>query len=69
MGKKDMIKMKLTPEEVALIENIRSMQGNIETRITTEDTRRELFLETQDREELCLQLVDLTIDGDWTPDN
>jgi len=33
------------------------------------DTRRELFLETQDREELCLQLVDLTIDGDWTPDN
>jgi hypothetical protein len=33
------------------------------------DTRRELFLETQEREELCLQLVDLTMDGDWTPDN
>ena len=33
------------------------------------DTRRELFLETQDREELCVQLVDLIIDGDWTPEN
>jgi hypothetical protein len=33
------------------------------------DTRRELFLETQEREELCLQLVDLTMDGDWTPEN
>jgi hypothetical protein len=33
------------------------------------DTRRELFLETQDREELCVQLVDLTMDGDWTPEN
>lgn len=31
--------------------------------------RRELFLETQDREELCLQLIDLTMDGDWTPEN
>lgn len=31
--------------------------------------RRELFLETQDREELCVQLVDLTMDDDWTPDN
>jgi hypothetical protein len=28
------------------------------------DTRRELFLETQEREELCLQLVDLTMDGE-----
>ena len=28
------------------------------------DTRRELFLETQDREELCVQLVDLTMDGE-----
>lgn len=33
------------------------------------DARRELFLETQDREELCVQLVDLIIDGDWTPEN
>jgi hypothetical protein len=33
------------------------------------DTRRELFLETQDREELCLQLVDLTMDGKWNPEN
>ena len=41
MGKKDMIKMKLTPEEVALIENIRSMQGKTEAGITTEDTQRE----------------------------
>ena len=38
---KDMIKMKLTPEEVALIENIRSMQGKTEAGITTEDTQRE----------------------------
>jgi len=29
------------------------------------DARRELFLETQDREELCVQLVDLIIDGEW----
>jgi len=33
------------------------------------DSKRELFLETQEREELCLQLVDLTMDGDWTPEN
>ena len=33
------------------------------------DAKRELFLETQDREELCVQLVDLTMDGDWTPEN
>jgi hypothetical protein len=33
------------------------------------DSKRELFLETQDREELCVQLVDLTMDGDWTPEN
>ena len=33
------------------------------------DTRRELFLQTQDREELCLQLVDLTMDGKWNPEN
>jgi hypothetical protein len=33
------------------------------------DTRRELFLETQDREELCVQLVDLTMDGKWNPEN
>ena len=33
------------------------------------DSKRELFLETQDREELCVQLVDLIMDGDWTPEN
>ena len=33
------------------------------------DSKRELFLETQDREELCLQLVDLTMDGKWNPEN
>ena len=27
------------------------------------DARRDLFLETQDREELCMQLVDLTMDS------
>ncbi len=32
-------------------------------------TRRELFLETQDRTELCSQLVDMVMDGDWTPEN
>jgi hypothetical protein len=39
-----------------------------ETWVST-DTRRELFLETQDREELCLQLVDLIMDGKWNPEN
>jgi hypothetical protein len=33
------------------------------------DSKRELFLETQDREELCVQLVDLTMDGKWNPEN
>jgi hypothetical protein len=33
------------------------------------DVRRDLFLGTQDREELCVQLVDLTMDGKWTPEN
>lgn len=28
----------------------------------SEETNRELFLQTQDREQLCAQLVDLTID-------
>ena len=137
MGKKDMIKMKLTPEEVAIIENIRSMQGNTETRITTEDTRREelkekywamdedafmreyrycmgdevvidgvtesltiqdmmeviaewvdgeeveelwnrfvpeertneLYLTSNDKEELIDQLVDRVMDGQWSPEN
>ena len=137
MGKNDnLIKMKLTPQEALIIENIRSMQGKTEPvnrypnhkdalmqnymdmddwefmehyagavgddtiLAVLQDTldplqkwqaifsaidedvidemfesyvsngaRRELFLETQDREELCVQLVDLTMDGDWTPDN
>ncbi len=33
------------------------------------DAKRELFLETQDRTELCSQLVDMVMDGDWTPEN
>ena len=31
--------------------------------------KRQLFLETQDRTELCSQLVDMVMDGDWTPEN
>jgi hypothetical protein len=137
MGKNDnLIKMKLTPQEALIIENIRSMQGKTEPvnrypnhkdalmqkymdmddwefmehyagavgddtilavlqdtldplqkwqaifsaidedvidemfdSYVSNDVRRELFLETQDREELCLQLIDLTMDGDWTPEN
>jgi hypothetical protein len=33
------------------------------------DSKRELFLDTQDRTELCSQLVDMVMDGDWTPEN
>jgi hypothetical protein len=33
------------------------------------DAKRELFLETQDRTELASQMVDLVMDGDWTPEN
>ena len=33
------------------------------------DNKRELFLDTQDRTELCSQLVDMVMDGDWTPEN
>lgn len=33
------------------------------------DAKRELFLDTQDREELCVQLVDLIMDGQWSPEN
>jgi hypothetical protein len=33
------------------------------------DYKREMFLETQDREELCAQMVDLEMDEDWTPEN
>jgi hypothetical protein len=35
----------------------------------SEVTRRQLFLESQDRFELCSQLVDLKMDGRWTSDN
>jgi hypothetical protein len=35
----------------------------------SEDTRRQLFLDSQDREELVAQLVDLIMWGDWTPEN
>ncbi len=33
------------------------------------DYKRQLFLDTQDRTELCSQLVDLIMDGDWEPEN
>jgi hypothetical protein len=33
------------------------------------DSKREIFLNTQDREELCSQMVDLIMDGNWTPEN
>ena len=137
MGKNDnLIKMKLTPQEALIIENIRSMQGKTEPvnrypnhkdalmqkymdmddwefmehyagavgddtilavlqdtldplqkwqaifsaidedvidemfeSYVSNGTRRELFLETQDRTELCSQLVDMVMDGDWTPEN
>jgi hypothetical protein len=39
-----------------------------EAYVSFED-RRQLFLDSQDRAELCMQLVDLTMDGDWTPEN
>ncbi len=35
----------------------------------SEATRRQLFLDSQDREELAVQLVDLTMDGDCAPEN
>lgn len=35
----------------------------------SEDTRRQLFLDSQDREELVAQLVDLIMDGDCAPEN
>jgi hypothetical protein len=39
-----------------------------EAYVSFED-RRQLFLDSQDREELAVQLVDLTMDGSWTPEN
>jgi hypothetical protein len=33
------------------------------------DTKRQLFLKSQDRFELCSQLVDLIMDGHWAPEN
>ncbi len=33
------------------------------------DAKRQLFLDTQDRTELCSQMVDMVMDGDWTPEN
>jgi hypothetical protein len=33
------------------------------------DNKRELFLDTQDRTELVSQMVDMVMDGDWTPEN
>jgi hypothetical protein len=33
------------------------------------DYKRQVFLDTQDRTELCSQLVDMVMDGDWTPEN
>ena len=39
-----------------------------ESYVSFED-RRQIFLDSQDREELVAQLVDLNMDGDWTPEN
>ena len=138
MGKNEMIKMKLTPQEAIIIENIRSLQSSIEAtqnnrgEKTSEeymekymdmddnefidtyaevvgddvilsvlqdslgtarkweiifdsidedvidelfeayvsiDYKRQVFLDTQDRTELCSQMVDMVMDGDWTPEN
>jgi hypothetical protein len=140
MGKKELIKMKLTPQEAVLIENIRAMnhisisdsnkvwneedhkdaltqkymdmddnefidkyaeavgddvilsvlQDSLGTARKWEiifdaidedvidelfeayvsvDNKRELFLDTQDRTELVSQMVDMVMDGDWTPEN
>jgi hypothetical protein len=33
------------------------------------DNKRVLFLDTQDRTELVSQMVDMVMDGDWTPEN
>lgn len=33
------------------------------------EDRRQLFLDSQDRTELCSQLVDMVMDGDWEPEN
>jgi hypothetical protein len=35
----------------------------------SKDTRRQVFFDTQDRELLTAQLVDLIMDGDWKPEN
>jgi len=139
MGKKELIKMKLTPQEALIIENIRAMQGKTETetvyrsdeahkeeltqkymdmddsefmvhfrdcmgdeivvdaisesmtidammehvaqwidaeqadelfnRYVPEDVMNDVFLEINDRENLVERLVDMIIDGDWTPEN
>ena len=141
MGKNDnLIKMKLTPQEAVLIENIRAMNhiavsnsskvwseedhknelmqkyvdmddnefidkyaeavgddvilsvlqdslgtthkwgiifDNIDEDVIDElfeayvsvDAKRQLFLDTQERTELCSQMVDMVMDGDWTPEN
>jgi len=138
MGKNDnLIKMKLTPAEVAIIENIRSMQGKTETvdqsdeyskeeltqtymdmddnefmaffrdcmgdetvidgisgcmtieammehvaqwvdaeqadelfnQYVPEDVMNDIFIEINGKEDLVEKLVDMIIDGDWTPDN
>jgi hypothetical protein len=39
-----------------------------EAYVSVED-KRQLFLDTQDRTELCSQLVDMAMDGDWEPEN
>jgi hypothetical protein len=39
-----------------------------EAYVSFED-RRQIFLDSQDRTELCSQLVDMVMDGDWTPEN
>jgi hypothetical protein len=39
-----------------------------EAYVSVED-KRQLFLDSQDRTELCSQLVDMAMDGDWEPEN
>ena len=139
MGKKELIKMKLTPQEALIIENIRAMQGKTETetvyrsdeahkeeltqkymdmddnefmgefrscmgdeivvdgisgsmtieammehvtqwidaeqadelfnQYVPEDVMNDIFIEINGKEDLVERLVDLIIDGDWTPEN
>ena len=139
MGKNKFIKMKLTPEEFIIIENIRAMKGQTQTepvyrsdedhkdaltqkylnmdnnefmvhfrdcmgdevvadsisesmtidammehvaqwidaeqadelfnQYVPEDVMNDIFIEINDKENLVEKLVDMVMDGDWTPEN